>query len=134
MAPAPAASPATSSDGFRGKHSAKTGVPAAQPSGTKKATDGGVMKQSKLTIAGGVSSSGAGDKSKGGSGGGSGSGKRAGAGGDLLTSMLSQRQRREHDDDEMRERVAVEVDQMMDNGVRINPLLRGLYGGGGKAK
>ena len=92
------------------------------------------MKQSKLTIAGGVSSSGAGDKSKGGSGGGSGSGKRAGAGGDLLTSMLSQRQRREHDDDEMRERVAVEVDQMMDNGVRINPLLRGLYGGSGKAK
>ena len=25
-------------------------------------------------------------------------------------------------------------DKMMDNGVKINPLLRGLYGGSGKAK
>ena len=48
--------------------------------------------------------------------------------------MLSQKEQQEHADDEMRERVAVEVDQMMDNGVKINPLLRGLYGGSGKAK
>ena len=96
------------------------------------------MKQSKLTIAGGVSCSGAGDKSKGSgsSGGGSGSAgsKRASAGDDLLTSMLSQKEQQEHEDEEMRERVAVEVDQMMDNGVKINPLLRGLLGGSGKAK
>ena len=97
------------------------------------------MKQSKLTIAGGVSCSGAGDKSKGSGGsssGGSGSAgsKRASAGDDLLTSMLSQKEQQEHEDEEMRERVAVEVDQMMDNGVKINPLLRGLLGGSGKAK
>ena len=95
------------------------------------------MKQSKLTISGGVSTSGAGEKSKSGSSGGGGSSsgsKRASAGDDLLSSMLSQKEQQEHADEEMRERVAVEVDQMMDNGVKINPLLRGLYGGSGKAK
>lgn len=133
-AAAAAASPATSSDGWRSKHSTKTGVPAAQPKDSKKASDGG-MKQSKLTISGGVSTSGAGEKSKSGGGGGSSGGsKRASAGDDLLSSMLSQKEQQEHEDEEMRERVAVEVDQMMDNGVKINPLLRGLYGGSGKAK
>ena len=30
-------------------------------------------------------------------------------------------------DDEMRDRVAMEVDDMMDNGVRMNPLLREVF-------
>jgi len=47
-----------------------------------------------------------------------------------LQSMLRAKQRRARDDGQMRERVAAEVEQMMDNGVRIHPLLHSLYGPG----
>ena len=46
-----------------------------------------------------------------------------------LQQMLDDKQARAEADQQMRDRVASEVDEMMDNGVRINPLLREMYGG-----
>ena len=42
--------------------------------------------------------------------------------------QLAKRGTKVETDAEMRARVASEVDAMMDNGVRINPLLRQMYG------
>lgn len=52
------------------------------------------------------------------------------AAGDTLAGMLLGARRQDVADDEMRGRVAGEVDEIMDNGVRINPLLRATCGGG----
>ena len=47
---------------------------------------------------------------------------------DSLQQMLRARAAKFVATDQMRTRVAGEVDGMMDNGVRINPLLREMYG------
>jgi len=42
--------------------------------------------------------------------------------------MLAAKIAREAGKEQMRARVAAEVDQMFDNGVRINPVLRAMHG------
>ena len=89
------------------------------------------MTQQKLTITGGLKSGGSDDGGGGGRGGGSGDGDEdevAVGEDDLLSNMLASKTQQKNADDDMRERVAAEVDDMMDNGVKINPLLRQLYG------
>ena len=50
-------------------------------------------------------------------------------GGDDLQAMLDAKAAEDTDNEAMKERVGAEVDAMMDNGVRINPVLRAMYGG-----
>jgi hypothetical protein len=47
---------------------------------------------------------------------------------DELQTLLAAKRAKTAAAEEMRARVASEVDEMMDNGVRINPLLRQMYG------
>ena len=123
------------SDGFRAKHSAKSGVP-PPPQPPKAKGSGDQLKQrtlAQLGVTGGTSTSAGGGKtpkgssSKGGSskgGGSKGGGSKPApeddedeeGGDDMLQMLLDTKRKREQSDEQMRVRVDEEVEQMMDNG------------------